>query len=102
MTLQLLFDVPMSKSDLHFLCPFDFEEYTERLGGRLTYRTCFQDWGHGERLIIDFKKRLTNALKDAGMKGDVDRFLAWLKKTVPYRNYTDFSGANIVYTIDFE
>ena len=25
MTLQLLFDVPMSLTDIHFLCPFDFE-----------------------------------------------------------------------------
>ena len=27
MTLQLLFDVPMSLSDLHFLCPFDFKAF---------------------------------------------------------------------------
>ena len=35
MTLQLLFDVPMSLSDLHFLCPFDFEEFCEGKGYEL-------------------------------------------------------------------
>jgi len=101
MTLQLLFDVPMSKSDVHFLCPFDFEKFAAKLDAQLTYKSCFQDWGHGERLIIDFKKRLKNALRDAGMKGHVEKLISWLKKTLPYKNYTDFSGANIVYILSF-
>lgn len=102
MTLLLLFDVPMSLTDVHYLCPFDLEIFAEKLGGKLTYRSSDQDWGHGERLIIDFKKRLVNALRDAGMKGNIDKLLIWLTKTLPYKNYTDFSGANIVYTITFD
>ncbi len=102
MTLQLLFDVPMSKSDVHFLCPFDFEEFSEKLDANLTYKSSDLDWGHGERLIIDFKKRLVNALRDAGMKGNVDKLIFWLKKTIPYKNYDDFSGANIVYILSFD
>lgn len=102
MTLLLLFDVPMSLSDVHYLCPFDLENFAKKLGGKLTYKSCDQDLGHGERLVIDFKKRLANALRDAGMKGDVDKLLSWLTKTLPYKNYTDFSGAYIVYTITFD
>lgn len=102
MALQLLFDVPMSKSDVHFLCPFDFEEFSEKLGANLTYKSSDQDWGHGEKLIIDFKKRLVNALRDAGMKGNVERLMTWLNKTLPYKNYTDFSGAVIIYTLSFD
>jgi SAM-dependent methyltransferase len=102
MTLQLLFNIPMSLSDVHFLCLFDMEKFVEKLGGKLDYKSCDQDWGHGEGLIIDFEKRLVNALRDAGMKGDIEKLICWLKKTLPYKNYTDFSGANIVYTISFD
>lgn len=102
MTLQLLFDIPMSKSDIHFLCPFNFEEYAEKLGGKLAYKSCDQDWGHGERLIIDFEKRLVNALRDAEMNGNAGKLISWLKKTIQYKNYTDFSGANIVYILSFD
>lgn len=101
MTLQLLFDIPMSKSDVHFLCPFDLEEYTERLGGKLVYKSCDQDWGHGERLIIDFEKRLKNALRDTGLNGNIEKLLSWLKKTLLYTNYSEFSGASVIYTISF-
>ena len=31
MTLQLLLDVPMSLTDLHFICPFDMERWAEEL-----------------------------------------------------------------------
>ncbi len=102
MTLLLLFDVPMSLSDIHYLCPFDLEKFTKKLEGKLTYKSSDQDLGHGERLLIDLKKRLNNALCDAGMKGNVDRLISWLAKTLPYENHANFSGANIVYTITFD
>lgn len=73
-----------------------------KYSGRLSHKSCDQDWGHGERLIVYFEKRLVNALRDAGMKGDVKKMISWLKKTLPYNNNTDFLRANIVYTIGFE
>jgi len=102
MTLQLLFDVPMSLSDLHFLCPFDYQDYAEKLDANLTYTSVDQDWGHGARMIEDFDKRLRNALRDKGMTGDVDRLLNWLRRTTDFTAASDFSGANVIYDLKFE
>ena len=101
MTLQLLFKVPMSLTDVHFLCPFDFEEIAKKLGMALSYKSCDQSWGGGQKLIIDFKKRLVNALRDAKMEGNVDALIAWLEKAVKYSNSTEYSGAIIVYRLFF-
>ncbi len=101
MTLQLLFDVPMSLSDLHFLCPFDFEEFAEQEGMRLRYDSTNHNWAAGDLTIVDFKKRLTNALRDANMdNANVDRLLAWLEKAIRYYKPEDFSGATVAYRMD--
>jgi SAM-dependent methyltransferase len=101
MALQLLLDVPMSLSDLHFLCPFDFEQYAQLLGAQLTYASVDQDWGHGKRLIIDLDKRLRNAFRDRGLPANVDRFIDWLSHTLKYTSYTQFSGCNVIYKFMF-
>ena len=74
-----------SLSDLHFLNPFDFEEFCEKQNYTLVIKSCDQDWGAGERTIVDFNKRLRNALKDADMDNSkVDLLLAWLEKAMPF------------------
>lgn len=101
MALQLLLDVPMSLSDLHFLCPFDFETFAKKEGMRLTYESCDHDWASGGLTITDFKKRLTNALRDAQLDNtNVDRFLAWLEQAVRYYRPETWSGANVVYRLE--
>ena len=101
MALKLLLDVPMSLSDLHYLCPFDFEEFAEREGLKLAYDSTNHDWGGGRLTITDFKKRLTNALRDAGLEnGNVDRFLKWLEKAVGYYRPEEFSGATVAYRLE--
>ncbi len=103
MALQLLLDVPMSLSDLHFLCPFDFEEFAEKENMRLTYESCDHDWASGGLTLVDFKKRLTNALRDADLDNTrVDRFLAWLEKAVRFYRPETWSGANVVYRLEVE
>jgi len=99
MTLQLLFDVPMSLTDLHFLCPFDFKEFCDKKDYELEYKSVAQDWGCGEALLTDFDKRLRNALKDKGLPGNVDKLLDWLKKAIEYKNYDDHTGAIVIYRI---
>ena len=101
MTLQLLFEVPMSLSDLHFLCPFDYQDYADALGADLTWTSVDQDWGHGPRMIEDFDKRLRNALRDKDMEGNVDRLLQWLERTLEFAGPTDSSGANLIYELNF-
>ncbi len=101
MTLQLLFDVPMSLTDLNFMCPFDFEDFCKEYGYTLEeIKSTDQDWGSGELAIIDLSKRLPNALRDAGMDySKVDRLLKWLRKAVKYHHTDDFSGAIVGYKI---
>ena len=97
MALQHLFDIPMSLTDVVFLCPFDFEDFAKELGMKMRFITIEQDWGCGQRLIQDFKKRLPNACRDRGMEANVDRFIAWLEKAIRYPLISDFSGALAIY-----
>ena len=103
MTLQLLFDVPMSLTDLHFLCPFDFEEFCYDNNLELEMKSIFQDWGSGRTMIRDFDKRLRNALRDKGMDNSkVDDLLVWLNKSMKYFSRNNYSGAMVVYKIQKE
>jgi SAM-dependent methyltransferase len=98
MTLQLLFDIPMSLTDLHFLCPFDFEEFALANNLNLEYHSVDHERGAGELAIVDLKKRLTNALSDAGYKNDeVDRLLNWFSKAAKYYKRENYSGATVIY-----
>jgi len=100
MTLQTLFDIPMSLTDLNFLCPFDFEKFCYENNLDLEMKSIFQDWGSGKTMIRDFNKRLRNALKDTNMDNSkVDKLLSWLNKAIPYFSRNNHSGAVIVYKI---
>lgn len=100
MTLQLLFDVPMSLTDLHFICPFDFEKFCYENYLYLEMKSIFQDWGSGKTMIRDFDKRLRNALKDKGMNNSkVDDLLKWLDMSCKYFTRNNYSGAMVVYKI---
>lgn len=101
MALKLLLDVPMSLSDIHYLCPFDFEEFANKKGLKLSYDSTNHSWGGGKLTIMDFKKRLTNALRDAKLgNGNVDRFLGWLEKAVRFYRPEEFSGATVAYRLE--
>jgi len=98
MTLSLLLDVPISLTDLHFLCPFDFGEYCEKNNLNLSYKSTYRNWASGEQTIRDFNRRLRNALRDGGYDNSkVDRFLEWFSKAVKYFTPNDESGAIITY-----
>lgn len=100
MALHHLFKARMSLSDLHFLCPFDFEEFATQHGLQLETESSDLDWGGGERLLVDFRKRLPNALRDAGLDGSgVNDLLAWLGKALPYQAPHEYAGANMVYKL---
>ena len=101
MALQLLLDVPMSLSDKHFISPFDMEAWADELGFRCRWRT-FRYWqAHGDPLIQDFKKRLTNALRDGGLDNTkVDRFLAWLDQARRYEQDASYNGAKALYRLN--
>ena len=100
MTLVKLFDVPMSLTDLHYICPFDMEDFCNENGYELEYESIHQDWGSGETMIRDFNKRLRNALSDAGMDNSkVDDLLEWMHKANFYFDNNEATGAIVVYRI---
>jgi len=104
MSLKLLLDFPMSLTDRQFISPFDIESWLIGTGMRLaTVRPFDYERANGEQMLVDMRKRLTNALRDAGLPNDrVDLALAWLSKVVAYEAQTSpgrFGGANALYLI---
>jgi len=101
MTLQLLFNVPMSLSDINFLSPFDFAAWAKEIDMRLRWHTFNFDLGNNKKMIHDLgeRNRLKNALRDAKMKGDYKKLLAWLKKVSAYDHTLPHSGAKGLYIL---
>jgi len=100
MTLALLLDVPMSLTDLHFLDIEDFKKFCSKNKLSLDWRSIHHDWASGDGLIVDFEKRLVNALRDANLPNkNVGKLLKWLKESNMYYARTESSGAEIIYKI---
>lgn len=100
MTLQKLLDVPMSLSDINFFTPDDFLRFAKENRIEIEIETFDKDWGGGERTIIDFKKRLVNALRDAKLDNSkVEHFLDWLKISIPYFKHSEYTGALMIVSL---
>jgi len=101
MTLRCLFRAPVTRADLHYLTPIEFEKWSKILGMKLAWRTFDHDWGHGERLLKDFERRLPNVLRDAKLPKNqqyINDFIKWIKEHVVYLDHkTRFSGASGLY-----
>jgi 2-polyprenyl-3-methyl-5-hydroxy-6-metoxy-1,4-benzoquinol methylase len=84
--LQKLFDVPMSLTDLHSIAPFDVQKWIKDTDLELkAIKTFDSERANGDLSVIDMKKRLTNALKDANMSNDkVDDYLEYMNNVVEY------------------
>jgi len=107
MTLQLLFDAPMSLTDIHNLNIRDFEIFAEGLNMKLNYISCEHDWGNGGKLIADLKKRIPKALSDINMSNKYEKLIEWLEKNLSYFDYNselifkkpENAGAVMVYKL---
>lgn len=101
MTLQILLNVPMSLTDIHFFTPDDLQKYASVNKLSCSIKTIDQEWGCGEKLIIDFNKRLRNALRDAKLDSSkVDLFLEWLNIARNHFTTNDMSGALMICKLD--
>lgn len=80
MTLQKLFDVPMSLTDRHFISPKDVEGWLSGSELELVRVESFEhDLGNGHAMVKDLQKRLPAALGDAHLDASgVDDLLRWL------------------------
>ena len=100
MTLQILLDVPMTLSDINFICPFDMERWADQLGFQCSWRTFRHGQAHGDQMIVDMKKRLTHALRDAGLPNHkVDPLLDWLREAARFETDRQHNGAKALYRL---
>jgi len=101
MTLHLLGAV-MSKTDLHFINPWDMEKFCK---GRYELEMSSIDypWGYGEKMVRDLEKRIPLALQDGKLKPiqpkDLESFLAWLEFCGAYIINSSMNGAVGIYRI---
>jgi 2-polyprenyl-3-methyl-5-hydroxy-6-metoxy-1,4-benzoquinol methylase len=85
MTLATLLRVPMSLSDRHFIHPWDMSSWAEEIGMKCHQLTTVdREWAFGNRLLKDFRKRIPNALGDAGYLNDIsaEDFFDYLQNLV--------------------
>ena len=104
MALQTLLNVPMSLSDLHFISPFDIDDWLRDTPLSVQrVQTFDHSRANGELMLVDFRKRLTNALRDANLDNSrVEAFVEWLGKVVSYREASGaaaLDGATALYVI---
>lgn len=101
LTLWFLFDAPITLADLHYFTPLDFVKFAKKLKMRLSWRTFDKSWAHGKVLIKDFKRRIPNVLRDAGLpnkKNNISTFINWLETNIiQFDNSLPHSGATAIY-----
>lgn len=92
----------MSKTDLHMLHPWEFEEFCNLWQYKIEYSTCDIDWGWHEGMIEDFRKRLPLALQDGKLNTlKIKPFLRILRRYVEkgIHGVATGPGANMIYRI---
>ena len=99
----------MSLSDRHFIHPWDMNGWAEALGMKCHQLTTVDsEWAFGDRLLRDFRKRIPNALRDAGINDiSTEDFFDYLQNLVNHVS-TDhgggplLEGATALYEITFQ
>ncbi len=101
MTLWHLFRARITLADLNYFTPLEFEYWADKLGMRLTWKTVDQEWGHGEKCIRDFERRLPNVARDSNLPttpARIKEFTKWLEMhMVPIEQDVPYGGAVGVY-----
>jgi len=104
MTLALALGVPMSLTDKHFISPFDIKKWLHGSSFALINVTYFDHHlANGEKMLIDMKKRLHNALRDAELPVDkVPELMDWLTMLVKEESNTleRMNGACALYLLE--
>ena len=98
--LRLLLNVPMSLTDLHCISVPDMLRWAASRGCEISYDSCHHDWAAGRLMLVDYAKRLPNALRDAGLDTSrVPLLLDWLRMQLDFYQPQPWSGASVAYRI---
>lgn len=91
LTLHYLFGAKITLADKHYLTPLEFVGWATKIGMKLDFRTFDYDWGFGQKMIKDFRRRLPRVLP--GNK-NVVKLIHWLESHVPLvEKQNKFNGA---------
>ncbi len=88
----------MSKTDLHYLDPCDFQNFCYDNHYLMDWDSCDYSWAYNADMISDLKKRIPLALKDGGIpysEEKISKFIDWLD----CRLFSTEHGATAVYRI---
>jgi len=99
-TLDMLGAV-MSKTDLHFIDPWQVRSFCTDHGYEFKYESIDLDWGHGQKMLDDFRQRIPLALRDGNIPVDqdkLDQWFAWLEYLSMHT--PPLCGAVNIYRID--
>lgn len=92
-----------SKTDLHYLHPWQFERFAKENGLVVTMRTIELDWAFGEKMLDDLRQRVPLAIRDGDLPMHPKRlevFFDFLEK-VSHKMFRGYqSGAVNVYRLD--
>lgn len=94
MTLNMLGAV-MSKTDLHYLNPWEFGDFCLKYKYKMTFKDCNRSWGMGNDMLKDLEQRIPLALKDGNLPYDQERFnefMTWLFDEVHQATYNQKKG----------
>jgi len=84
--LKELFGAQITLVDIHYFTPIEFEAWAKKLSMDLTWKTIEHEWGHGSKMITDFKKRFPPVLASIGVKtkkSSIASFIKWLDAHLP-------------------
>lgn len=98
MTLDMLGAV-MSKTDLHYLHRWEFEDFCNEHKYKLTMETCDWSWGNDMDMQNDLRKRIPLALKDGNLPCNIEKVEKLLYFLWDSGLHCDL-GATVVYRID--
>jgi hypothetical protein len=99
-TLDMLGAV-MSKTDLHYIDPWEVEEFCYSWGYDTAYQSIDLTWGNGPKMVKDLSERIPLAVKDGNLPLNWDKlwtYIEWLGRAMEYFDHDE--GAVNIYRID--
>ncbi len=95
-----MFGAVMSRTDLHYLNPWEFMKFAKDNGYEIKIKYCDSSWGNGTQMVEDLIQRIPLALKDGNIsydEGKLNKFMEWFSECARWMIRS--IGATAVYKI---